>query len=68
MHNELDSVTNGDANFEQMTAGISANQHYQAIEIEDSDRVSISVQHGVFMDPVLSSAHNNDRIHTVRLP
>lgn len=68
MNDELDSVTDRDSDFEHPAAVISADQHGESVEVEDSDRVAVGVEHVGVGDPVLSSARQNHRIHPIKLP
>jgi hypothetical protein len=68
MDDELDSVTNSYPNLEQPTTEAGADQHRQAVEVEDSDGVSVGVEHVFVWDPVLSSARKNHGIHCIKLP
>lgn len=63
MHDELDSVAHRDTDLEHSAAVIGTDQHRQTVEVEDSDGVSVGVEHVVISDPVLSSACQNHRIH-----
>jgi len=65
---ELDSVTDCDADFKHPAAVIGADQHGESVEVEDSDRVVVGVEHVGIRDPVLSSALQNHRIHPIKLP
>ncbi|MFN7149247.1 MAG: hypothetical protein ACK4V6_07180 [Microthrixaceae bacterium] len=64
MDDELDSVTD----FEHPAAVIGADQHGQSVEVEDTHRVAVGVEHVVVGDPVLSSARQNYWIHRIKLP
>ena len=68
MNDELDSVTDRNPNFEHPAAVIGTDQHGEAVEVEDSDRVAVGVEHVGVGDPVLSSARQNHRIHSIKLP
>ncbi len=68
MDDELDPVTDRYSDFEHPAAVIGADQHGESVEVEDSDRVAVGMEHVGVGDPVLSSAHQNHRIHPVKLP
>jgi len=59
MNDELDSVTDRDADFEHPAGDVGADQHGESIEVEDSDWVAVGVEHVGVGDPVLSSACQN---------
>lgn len=68
MDDELDSAADRDSDFEHSAAAIGADQHGETVEVEDSNRVAVGVEHVVVGDPVLSSARQNHRIHFIKLP
>ncbi len=68
MDDELDSLTDRDADLEHPAAVIGADQHGETIEVEDSDRVAVGVEHVGIGHPVLSSTRQNHGIHPIKLP
>ena len=47
MDDELDAVTDGDADLEQTAAVIGADQHRESVEVEDPYRVAVGVDMSV---------------------
>ncbi len=47
VHDELESVTHRYPNFEQSATEVGADQHRQTVEVEDSNGVSVGVEHVV---------------------
>lgn len=48
---------------------VAADDHGEVVELEDSDRVSVGVQHVVVVvDPLLPGARQDDGLHYVKFP
>lgn len=68
MDDELDAIADRDADLEQTATTIGANQHGEFVQLKHSDRVAVRVEHVGIGDPVLPSARQNHRIHSIKLP
>ena len=68
MNDELDALSGCDADLEDAAGGVGADEHDQVVEVEDSDRVSVGVEHVVIGDPVLACTRHDHGIHDVKLP
>ena len=63
MDNELDAVACRYSNLKKLSRLVASNEDNEIIVCEDSDRVSVCVQHLAIRNPVFSSALQNYRIH-----
>ena len=68
MDDELDALCRGNSNLEEAPGSIRPDEHHQVVELEDSDREPIRVEHVIVVDLVLSRTLQDHRIHFVNLP
>lgn len=68
MDDELDSVTDCNADFDHPAAVIGADQHGESVEVEDADGVAVGMEHFGVGDPVLAGARQNHRIRSIKSP
>lgn len=63
MDNELDAVACRHSNLKKLSCLIASNEDNEIIVCEDSDRMSVCVQHLAIGNPVFSGTLQNYRIH-----
>jgi hypothetical protein len=50
------------------TTAVSPDQHDEITDLEHTNRVTVSTEHVIVLDPVLAGARQHHRIHGVNLP
>lgn len=68
MNYELDALGDDEADLEQSTGVVGANQHREVVEVEDADRVAVGVKDLHVGDPVLACTGDDHGIHRIKLP
>lgn len=67
MNDELNSISDADADFQQLRRLVRANQHHKVVQTEHTDGVLVGVENVVVGHTVLSRAFQNDRPHEINL-
>jgi hypothetical protein len=64
---ELDSLTVAQADFQEPSRSVRADQHRQVVKPQHSDWILISVKHVLISNTMLPGAVEDDRIHGIKL-